>query len=154
MSTSEGGGMFSFKTQKKQVGVHQLLRRAMNATSPNHPPTQGESRWEDRSNRTIPVLLAPYADGQPIGDEHTIALTKNLSSQGVALVLPQPFRAEQVLIGFWLDARPEFVLGHVRQNVPLGGGYWQLGVELTERTGPATCPAIESLVPLTARLRA
>lgn len=96
--------MFSFKTRKKQVDVHQLLRRAMDATTPNRPPTQGESRWEDRSNRTIPVLLVPYADEQPVGDEHTIALTKNLSSQGVALVLPQPFRAEQVLIGFWLDA--------------------------------------------------
>lgn len=146
--------MFSFTKRKKQVDVHQLLRRAMNATSPNRPPTQGDARWEDRSNRTIPVLLVPYTEGHPCAAEHTIALTKDLSSQGVAIVLPQPFRAEQVVIGFWLDARPEFVLGRIRQNVPLGGGYWQLGVELTERMGPTPCEATESLVPLAARLRA
>lgn len=145
--------MLSILARKRTLAVHQLLRRAMDATSPNRPPAQGESRWEDRSNRTLPVLLVPYAEGQPSVAEHTIALTKNLSSQGVALVLPQPFRTDQVVIGFWLDDRPEFLVGRVRQNVPLGGGYWQLGVELTERLEPHPSAATEPLVPLTARLK-
>ncbi len=145
--------MFSFTTRKKHLEVHRLLRRAMDATTPNRPPIEGESRWEERSNRTIPVLLAPYAEGCPCLGEHAIALTKDLSSQGVAIVLPQPFRADEVVIGFWLENRPEFLLGRVRQNAPLGGGYWQLGIELTERLDPSPNPATESLLPLIARLR-
>jgi hypothetical protein len=124
----------------------------MDATCPSRPPLHGECRWEDRSNRTIPVLLIPCVDKAPIVAEHAIALTKNLSSQGVAIVLPQPFHAEQVIVGFWLEMQPEFILGQVRQNVPLGGGYWQLGLELTERLTPDAIPSRETLVALASRL--
>lgn len=146
--------MFLFTTRKKRLDVHQLLRRAMDTTSPNLlPEEEEEKRWEDRSNRTIPILLAPWVGGEPKAAEHTIAVTKNLSSQGIALVLPQPFRAEQVVLCFWLESMPEFVLGEIRQNSPLGGGFWQLGVELTERINPVECGAIEPLISLATRLK-
>jgi hypothetical protein len=145
--------MFLFKQRKKKNELQQLLRRAMDLTSPNHPPRKGEMRWEERSNRTIPVLLSPWANGKPLVDEHTVALSKDLSSQGVALVLPQPFRAEQVVLGFWLELMPEFILGKVRQNASLGGGFWQLGVELTERLPLADHKVLESLVPFAMHLK-
>lgn len=144
--------MFSFATRKKQNEVQRLLRRAMDTTSPNRPPLDGELRGESRSNRTLPVLLVACVDGRPTAEERIIALTKDFSSRGVAVVLPQPFRAEHVLIAFWLEGHPEFVRGQVRQNVPLGGGYWQLGVELTERLSIATSPELGALLPLAARL--
>jgi len=145
--------MFAFCTRKKYLEVHKLLRRAMDATSPYSMPLMGESRVESRSNRTLPVLLVPCEGSKLVLQDHTIALTKNLSSQGVALVLPQPFRAQEVAIGFWLDDKPQFVMGRVRQMVPLGGGYWQLGVELTERVSPEDDVDVESLLPLMARLK-
>ena len=132
--------------------VHKLIRRAVDVSSPNHPPSDGELRWENRSNRTMPVLLAPFEGGEPSLHEMTIALTKNLSGQGLALVLHQPFRAESVVVGFWGEGEAEFVLGEVRQNVPLGGGFWQVGLELTERICAADYPALEALVPQAARL--
>ena len=144
--------MFSFGKRKKQLEVHRLIRRAVDASSPNLPPSDGELRWENRSNRTIPVLLAPFEGGELSLREMTIALTKNLSGQGLALVLHQPFRAESVVVGFWEEGEAEFVLGEVRQNVPLGGGYWQVGLELTERICAADYPALEALVPQAARL--
>ena len=144
--------MFSFRKRKKQIEVHTLIRRAVDASSPNRPPVEGELRWENRSNRTIPVLLTPLEGGDLSFGETTIALTKNLSSQGLALVLHQPFRAERVVIGFWGEGEAEFVLGELRQNAPLGGGYWQVGLELTERICAADYPALEALVPQAARL--
>ena len=144
--------MFLFGTRNRQLEVHKLMRRALDKSSPNLPRWEGESRWESRSNRTIPVLLIPYAEGELSVPEMTTALTKNLSSQGLALVLHQPFRADQVVVGFWGDGEPDFLLGKVRQNVPLGGGFWQLGLELTERLCPADCPALQPLVPQAAKL--
>ena len=144
--------MFSFGKRKKQVDVHRLLRRIVDSSSPNMPRNQDESRWEDRPTRILAVVLAPYADNRPSLDESTTALTKNISSQGVCLLLPQPFRAEQVVVGFWQEDQAEYVLGEVRQNAPFGGGFWQLGIELIERISPAECPALRDLAPLAADL--
>ncbi|HVC95639.1 MAG TPA: hypothetical protein VND64_18240 [Pirellulales bacterium] len=144
--------MFSFIRRREHVEVHKLVRRFIDASSPNQSPSDGDSRWEDRSNRTLPVLLAPYDGAEVCVDELTHAVTKDLSSQGLALVLPQPFRAEQVVIGFWSEAHTYFVLGLVRQNVPLGGGFWQLGVELTALVALSDHPEIKRLVPLAVRL--
>jgi len=97
-------------------------------------------------------LLAPYDGVEVRVDELTHAVTKDVSSQGLALVLPQPFRAEQVVVGFWSESHTHFVSGQVRQNVPLGGGFWQLGVELTALLDLSEHPDIKRLVPLALRL--
>lgn len=144
--------MFSFRKRSTQVEVHRLIRRLIDSSCPNMPPASGNVRWEDRSNRTIPVLLVPMADGEPQLHEAVTAVTKNLSGQGLALVLHGPFWAEGVLIGFWHDGEPEFVRGEIRQNVPLGGSFWQLGIELVERLAVAELHHAEELVHLTARL--
>lgn len=144
--------MFSFRKRREQVEVHKITRRLINSSCPCLPPLAGESRWENRSNRTIPVLLTPISGGELSLDETATAVTKNLSSQGLALVLHQPFWAEGVVIGFWHSGEPEFVRGEIRQNVPLGGGFWQLGIELTQRVILAEMPELERLVPLTSRL--
>lgn len=144
--------MFSFRKRSGQMEVHKLIRRLIDTSSPNMPPMSGNCRWEDRSNRTIPVVLVPLADGEPQLHEAATAVTKNLSSQGLALVLHQPFWAEGVLIGFWHDGESEFVRGEIRQNAPLGGGFWQLGIELNERLSAAEIPSADWLMALTARL--
>jgi hypothetical protein len=144
--------VFSFRKRNQQGDVHKLIRRLIDSSNPNLPPVEGNSRWEDRSNRTIPVLLVPIDEDQPRTDEAATAITKNLSGQGLALVLHQPFWAGGVLIGFWHDGEPEFVRGEIRQNAPLGGGFWQLGIELTQRVTSTEMPEIESLLDLVARL--
>ncbi len=144
--------MFSFSKRRGQLEVHKLTRRLIDSSCPTRPPMSGDSRWEDRSNRTIPVLLAPIVGDELQFDEIAIALTKNLSGQGLALVLHQPFWAEGVVIGFWHNGEPEFVRGEIRQNAPLGGGFWQLGIELTERVTRAEMRELDRLAPLTSHL--
>jgi len=144
--------MFSFDTRKRLVEVRGFVRRLVDLTSPNLPPLEGDSRAEQRSNRSLPALLAPWADGQPVVDESTYAFTKDFSDRGLSLVLHQPFKAAQVVVAVWLLESPRFALGEVRQIVPLGGGYWQLGVELTELLDSAEFPQVESLAPLATHL--
>jgi len=144
--------MFSFGKRRAQVEVHKLTRRLIDSSCPNLPPLRGDSRWENRSNRTIPVLLTPLVGDDLQFDETAVAVTKNLSGQGLALVLHQPFWAEGVAIGLWHEGSAEFVRGEIRQNVPLGGGFWQLGIELTEPLSLDEHPELEDLLPLAARL--
>lgn len=144
--------MFSFRKRNQQLDVHKLIRRLIDSSSPNMPPVRGNVRWEDRSNRTLPVVLLPIANGRPQLAEAATAITKNLSSQGLALVLHQPFWAEGVLIGFLDNGVPEFVRGEIRQNAAIGGGFWQLGIELTERVSSSDVPEIEHLRDLVERL--
>ncbi|HEV2971226.1 MAG TPA: hypothetical protein VGY55_14725 [Pirellulales bacterium] len=144
--------MFSFSRHKKQLDVQALLRRAIDSSTPNMPPTNGEHRWDSRANRTFPLVLATWNDGQVNMDEATTALTKNLSGQGLTAVHFEPLQAKQLVVGFWLESQAYFVLGEVRHRTRLGGGYWQLGIELGNLLTPGEHPALELLLPMVAGL--
>jgi len=151
---------FFFRERKKQVELRNCLRRLLDTTSPNLPPLEGDCRSDDRHNRTLPVLLVPWEDGGPVVNEASVALTKDFSDLGMALVLQQPFRAEQVVVAFRMASDPQreggstlyFMLGRLRQNTSTGGGFWQLGILLEELLNQADCPQLKPLVPLTSSL--
>lgn len=143
--------MFSFGKRGKLRELRGLLRRLVDLTSPNMPPLEGESRSEGRSNRALPVLLVPWEQGEAVVQESIYTVTKDFSERGLSLILPQPIRADRLVVGIWLES-PRFVLGEVRQKTPIGGGFWQLGVELTDLLEPAQHPQTASLVPLVAQL--
>lgn len=144
--------MLWFQPRDTQFEVNRIIRRLINASTPNRVPLHGESRWESRSNRTIPVLLVPYDHNELSVSEVAYALTKNLSSQGLALVLHQPLRAEQIVVGIWSSAQAHFVSGKVRQSVALGGGFWQIGMETTKLLSAVDFPELVRLLPWAARL--
>jgi hypothetical protein len=142
--------MFLFGRSTQSHAVSGFIRQLVDLTSPNRPPLDGDSRADTRSNRSLPALLAPWERGNPVVEEVAYALTKDFSDRGLALVLPQPFRAVDVVVGLWLGS-PRFVLAEVRQNAALGGGFWQLGIEITELVDSGS-PAIRPLAPLATRL--
>jgi hypothetical protein len=144
--------MFSFDDRKKQLDVQAFLRRAIDASTPNRPPVEGESRWDTRANRTFPLVMAPWVDGRLCAESAMTALSKNISSQGLTAILAAPIRAEQLVICFVLEGQAYYLLGEVRHRTPLGGGFWQLGIELTKLLTPAEEPALEQLQPMTEAL--
>lgn len=143
--------MFSFERAKQTNQVRLFLRQLVDRSSPNIPPSTGEHRAESRSHRALPVLIAPWDKKGPAVAEATFALTKDFSDRGLSIVLPQPFRTDQVLVGLWLDEMC-YAQGVARQNVALGGGFWQLGVELQRTVDAGDYPELEQLAPLAARL--
>jgi hypothetical protein len=132
--------MFTFARDKKKVEVQALVRRMADLTVPSLAPLGNESRVERRMNRCLPVLLVPYEQHRAVVDEATIALARDVSDHGVALILPQPYRAEDVIVGLWLTGPHvapgpnELYLLHaqIRHCTEVGGGYWQLGLEWFE----------------------
>ena len=127
--------MYSFTQHKKMVDLQPYIRRISDLTTPNLA-SSSSGRSEDRLNRTIPTLLTPWENGRPSVDEVSICLTTDVADRGIGLVLSQPFRADRVLLGYWVSeedmSEPWFFRADVRRNQPMGGRYWILGVELTE----------------------
>ena len=127
--------MYSFAQHKKTVDLQPYIRRISDLTTPNLSKVSS-GRSEARLNRAIPTLLSPWENGRPMVDEISICLTTDVADRGVGLVLSQPFRAKQVVVGYWVSedemSEPWFFLADVCRNQPMGGRFWVLGVELIE----------------------
>ena len=102
---------------------------------PKSAAAQGDTRSEDRCNRSLPALLAPWEKDDVVADECAWRSARTCPTEASALVLPQPFRAAEVVVGFWpttshhptQDVSPCFILGEVRENVEIGGGLLAVG---------------------------
>ena len=149
--------MFSFSQRKKLLEVQPQIVRLLDLTTPNLSKVNiGNTRAEKRFNRTLPTLICPWEDGGPVIDECTSVLTSDFSDRGVGLVLSQPLHASGLVLGFWIrDAampEPFFFLGNQTRLVPIGGGFWSIGVELTEFANTRHGRALDILMPEAERL--
>ena len=147
--------MFSFAKRKKTVDFQNYIRRLCDLTTPNLPTTF-HGRSENRYNRTIPTLLSPWQEDRPLGDECIIGLTSDAADRGVAVVLNQPFHADAVVVGYWISpdamSEPYFFLGNIHRNQPIGGGFWAVGIEITEFANTNYNETLAVLKPLAAKL--
>ena len=133
--------MFSFTKRKAQNEVVGVLRRIVDRTTPNLTLLDGASRHQNRHNRTLPVLLTPRRGQATLLGETVIGLTKDISDHGLAMILTEPLADQDVAVTLWLatrqspDSEPVALLGRTRHCMEIGGGFWQIGIELTERLG-------------------
>jgi hypothetical protein len=146
--------MFLFKANRPRDSVAPFLRRICDLTT-DIAPLGDQSRTHNRYHRVLPALLCPWEDDAPVADSHLFALTKDISDDGLGLTLPQRLQAERVAVGLWLPAggsTPWFFLGDVKTNFALGGGFWLLGVRLTEVAHEESAQELEPLRTLAQRL--
>lgn len=148
--------MFLFSDRKLTVELGRYIRRICDQTIPNHASGEQLSRRYERLNRSIPTLICPWEKHAPVTDQSGLALTIDLSSRGVALLVNQPTHVHDVLLGYWIDpeeaGQPWFFLGNVRHEEPAGGGFWRVGVELTEFVNTRYPESLHDLRPLVAEL--
>ena len=129
--------LFSFSTRNKSIDSQRCIRRLIDLTIPNNGARRSTKRFEDRHNRSIPALLCPWKDGEPIVSEAVFVMSKDFADRGIGLILNHPFIATDVVVGFSLQGitqneLPCFFLCKQRSNVAIGGGFWLLGVEVEE----------------------
>jgi hypothetical protein len=141
--------MFSFGDRKRLLEVQSVLRRIIDASAPNRVPHEEEGRWDSRSNRTFPIVICPWGDKEPRVEGAITAITKNVSGQGLTAIVPVQFGADLLVAGFSLEGEHRFMIGVVRHRTPLGGGFWQLGIELTRLVDVGEVPRLQRLLPMT-----
>lgn len=150
--------MFSFTKRKKVVDLQPYIRRLCNLTAPNLSSglVEGLERTENRYNRTIPTLLVPWKDERPMASEYVVGLTCDVADNGIGLVFNQPYRDERVVVGYWVSSEmmpePWFFVGNIQRNQAIGGGFWKLGIELTDFANTNHGESLAVLKPLAKKL--
>jgi hypothetical protein len=149
--------MYSFETRHKSTAVQSRIRRLLDLTIPNISHELRTERTEDRYNRLIPALLCAWERDQPVADSYAFVVTKDISSEGVGLVLSQPYRADEVLVAFCLPdgvaEEPWFFRGRAQSLRKVGAGFWTLGVQFIEYAGSGYSGKFATLSSLVDQLR-
>jgi len=132
--------MYSFERNKPRVELQAYVRKIADLTTPNLPFSLDHARADDRQNRVLPVLVLPRSGSDVTLDEPAFAVTKDICDNGISVVSSTRLDMEDALIVVWLavphhdiiESEPFLFFGTVRQCTDIGGGYWQIGLEMTE----------------------
>ena len=119
-------------SRNKAIGVQSVILKLVNNSCPELHILEDESRLASRVNLTVAVMIIPVDDDQPIFEEAFTAVTKEFSNTGLAVVLSKPVGLDQVILGFRFDGQMIFVRAAAKHLNPMGGGFHQLGFQLTD----------------------
>ncbi len=148
--------LFSFGARNDAVEVGRHLSRLSDLTIPNDPGTSKLDRFENRNNRSLPALLCPWEKGKPIVSKAMLVITKDVADRGVGLILNQRFDPINVMIGLHVQPvtgqEPWFFLGAKRSEVPIGSGFWSMGVEIKTFLKLDERPELAPLLPIAQKL--
>src|SRR4051812_45819032 len=89
-----------FKTkEKKRREVGRLLTTILNNNCSEVNNLAEGPRGEDRVNHTRAVRIVPYVQGRLVMDNAFATVTKELSANGVSVVVKYPVGFEEAIIG-------------------------------------------------------
>lgn len=133
-----------FKQRKKKQEVWKCLRRVLDRNSAEQLMLGKEDRQEKRIPVSLPVLLQTGLAEQDTWSKPIFAVTKDISDDGVAVIAHQSIEPSQVICVIWQDG-PIFLSGEIRQCQQLGGGFWKIGMELSEIVSSLDFPQLRTL---------
>ncbi|MBS0207660.1 MAG: hypothetical protein JSS27_01775 [Planctomycetes bacterium] len=101
-----------------------------------------ERRGDDRVEISLAVAIVPCVDGDPMPDFAFAAFTRNISSDGVSLVINRPVPSDELIVGF--PGTPmTFVLAKVLHRDGMALGCSRLGLRMTEVVDLPPHPGLE-----------
>tara|TARA_R110002167_G_scaffold26989_2_gene92263 strand:+ start:457 stop:918 length:462 start_codon:yes stop_codon:yes gene_type:complete len=148
--------MFSFSRRKQECRAEATLRRILDHTTPDISFGVEDDRCHNRYSRTLPVVVTPRSGSSLLIDQAVIGLTRDVSDNGVSVILSGALNSSSVAISFWISSRqsvdphPVTLLGLSMHSVEIGGGYWCTGIHLTDRLEDKALS--EQLLPLAEKL--
>ena len=104
-----------------------------------------DQRLESRSNQCLVVMVVPVSDDSPMVEEAFPSLTRDLSSTGLSLIVNQPLRHQELIVGIQEESSLTFVRARPAHTEPLGGGFLQVGLQITELVHPDDYPELSTL---------
>ena len=119
-------------SQNKKVGVQSFILKMVNNNCPELKALIEGPRLDRRVNLTVVVVIVPVEHGKPVVNESFTAVTKEFSTSGLAVVLDRPVGLDEVIVGFRFEADRVFIRGKAKHLSQMGGGFHQLGFQLTE----------------------
>lgn len=132
-------------TRNKSLEVESFLLKLVNNNCPQLRAMIEGPRLDRRVNLTVVVAVIPLEKGRPQMRSAFTAVTKEFSTRGVGVVLNEPLDLEELILGFRWHGDMSFLRGTARHVNPFGGGFYHLGVRLTEVLARDEFPEVRSI---------
>ena len=133
-------------SKNKEMGVQSFILSVVNNNCPDLAALIDGPRLDRRVNLTVVVMVIPLEDNELQLDQTLTVVTKEFSTSGLAIVLDHPRGFDQVLLGFRWEGEMNFVRASARHLNPIGGGFYQLGFQMTEIVHVGDYPQLKSLI--------
>jgi hypothetical protein len=125
----------SRKTDKVERFLRQLVR--------------AERRTERREDERIPIAIVvavvPTIDGRPDALSAFVTLTKNISAEGISVVVNKQLPGDELFIGFPGKTGLNFVQAQVLHREKMALGCHKLGLRMRQLVDPADYPELEQI---------
>lgn len=135
----------AFYVQKRIPEVQSFILKFVNNHSNVAESIALYKRKETRARLNVVILVIPYEDGKLRLDQGFTAVSKEFSTTGMSFILPEPRGLDQVVIGLKFLGEMKFLLSRAIHLTPMGGGFYQLGLEFIEILQPADFPELSGL---------
>jgi hypothetical protein len=120
------------QTRNKLQSVQNFVLKLVNNNCPDLKALIEGDRGDKRINLTLVVIVVPLTDGKPRLDEAFYAATQDISVSGVGIVLDRQEALDDAIVGFRNEGDITFLRTKAKHITPMGGGFYRLGLELTE----------------------
>jgi len=131
-------------SRKKQIGVQKFILKTVNNNCPELKSLLEGPRRDKRVNLTLVVLVVPYVDGKLLINDAFHTVTKEFSATGVGIVLDKQLSLDEVVLGFRWGQEMTYLHAKAKHLSPMGAGFYQLGLELTEVVPNSDYPQLEA----------
>jgi len=132
-------------SKRKELAVQSFVLKLVNNHSPALRAQLDGPRLDSRVNLAVVVLIVPIEGRRLQVSEAFMAVTTDFSNTGVAVVLDQSRRLDRAVLGFHFAGTMTFVRAKEKHITPMGGGFYQLGFQLTEIVSAAEHPELQPL---------
>lgn len=137
--------MISLFSRNKELKVRGLVLKLLNTNCSAIRAQVSDVRGDDRVNLTVVVAVIPLKDGRCQMNDVFTTVTKDFSSNGLALIADRPIAFDQVILGFRIGGEMAFVRAEAKHINPMGGEFFQLGLRLAEVVSLGQHPELESV---------
>jgi hypothetical protein len=122
----------SLFTKKKEPAVQSLVLKIVNNNCPELRAMIEGPRNDSRVNLLLVVMVIPLEKNHLAINKVFMAVTKEFSTTGVAVVVDTPRAIDKAVLGFRFEGEMHFVLAEAKHHSPLGGGFFQLGFKMSK----------------------
>jgi hypothetical protein len=132
------------RTSKKRE-VQGFVLKIVNNQCPELKAMIEGPRLDRRVNLTMVVLIIPYEQGKLRVGRAFSVVTKEFSCTGLSIVLDGPQDLDEMILGFRWEGKITYVRARAKHLSPMGGGFYQLGVQMTEVLAQCEFPELQLL---------
>jgi hypothetical protein len=133
-------------TRNKDRAVQSFIIKLINNNCPEVSSLNEGPRVEGRVNLTVVAIVVPVEKRRPVVDRACTAVSKEFSTTGVSLVFNEPVGLDEVFLGFRWERDTTWIRAKAKHLCPMGGGFFQLGLRMTDIVYVGDYPELGSLI--------